>query len=155
MSSKSKRRKNQKKAIQQPGQGQQRSSSKFVIQQQSLSGRSGPIPPPDDLARYDSIIPNGADRIMALAESQMTHRHRLEQDIVVAQVADARAERTERLLGQIFALIIGLTAIVAGAIVAIKGQPWPGAIIGGSAIVGLVSVFIAGRKSEQDDKGND
>ncbi len=152
MSSKGKGRKKPQKSIQQSARRQQRSSSKVVIHAQTLEGRSGPIPPPDDLERYNSIIPNGADRIMALAETQTAHRHQLEQEIVVAQVADAKADRTERLVGQIFALIIGLTAIVSGAIIAAKGQPWPGAVIGGSAIVGLVSVFIAGRKNDQHEE---
>lgn len=29
---------------------------------------SGPLPPPSDLAQYNDIISNGADRIMAMAE---------------------------------------------------------------------------------------
>lgn len=155
MGSKSKGRKTQKKPIQQAGQARGDSRSRVLVQKQTLEERSGPIPSPDDLERYSQIITDGADRIMALAESQTEHRHQLEQKIVVAQIADANSDRTERLVGQIFALIIGLTAIVSGAIVASKGQPWPGAIIGGSAIVGLVSVFIVGRKSEQDDKGHE
>lgn len=35
---------------------------------------SGPIPHPDLLAQYDQIIPNGADRILLMAEAQSRHR---------------------------------------------------------------------------------
>ena len=32
------------------------------------SVRSGPLPPPEELAAYSEIIPEGADRIMKMAE---------------------------------------------------------------------------------------
>lgn len=36
---------------------------------------SGPLPPPSDLAQYNDIISNGADRIMAMAEKEQAVRH--------------------------------------------------------------------------------
>lgn len=36
---------------------------------------SGPLPPPSDLAQYNTIISNGADRIMAMAEKEQAARH--------------------------------------------------------------------------------
>jgi len=53
----------------------------------------------------------------------------------------------ERLLGQIFALLIGVTGIGAGAYVAVHGsQPMAGATIASVAITGLAVVFLTGRK---------
>jgi uncharacterized membrane protein len=37
-------------------------------------GLSGPLPHPDILAAYDSIIKNGAERIMSQVETQSAHR---------------------------------------------------------------------------------
>ncbi len=53
---------------------------------------------------------------------------------------------------------IGSIAIIAGSIVAATGQPVAGGIIGGTAVVGLVSAFILGRtvlrpEAEPDDSG--
>ena len=44
---------------------------------------SGPLPPPDALKRYSDIIPNGAERIMAMAEEQSKHRRELEKNLSV------------------------------------------------------------------------
>lgn len=36
---------------------------------------SGPLPPPEALARYDQIVPGAAERILCMAENEMKHRH--------------------------------------------------------------------------------
>ena len=36
---------------------------------------SGPLPRPDDLAKYDQIVPGAAERIIKMAEAEMLHRH--------------------------------------------------------------------------------
>ena len=35
-------------------------------QRTELSYRTGPLPAPEDLARYNELIPNGADRFLRL-----------------------------------------------------------------------------------------
>jgi uncharacterized membrane protein len=49
-------------------------------------------------------------------------------------------------LGQFFGLIIGLTAIISGAVIATQGAQWAGGFIGGGGVIGLVSVFVLGRR---------
>jgi hypothetical protein len=39
---------------------------------------AGPLPPPEVLARYNDVVPNGADRILSMAERQGAHRESLE-----------------------------------------------------------------------------
>ena len=46
---------------------------------------SGPIPPAEELSRYDQVIPNGADRIMAMAEAQSKHRMEMEALVLTSQ----------------------------------------------------------------------
>ena len=36
---------------------------------------SGPLPLPEDLAKYDQVVPGAAERIMQMAEKEMQHRH--------------------------------------------------------------------------------
>ncbi|HLF97040.1 MAG TPA: hypothetical protein VI457_07850 [Methylococcaceae bacterium] len=55
----------------------------------------------------------------------------------------------ERLLGQIFALLIGLAGIVGGVYTAINNQPWAGGTIASLAITGLAAVFLTGRRGKQ------
>ena len=49
-------------------------------------------------------------------------------------------------LGQVFGLIIGVTAIISGALTAYHGSEWAGGFIGGGGVIGLVSVFVLGRR---------
>lgn len=63
----------------------------------------GPIPPPSILRGYDEIIPNGAERIMTMAEDEQEHRHDLEKRQV------GLFEK-----GQWFAFILGLVTIGCG-----------------------------------------
>lgn len=118
--------------------GQQQQSNQQVVQ--VTEQFSGPLPHPDVLERYNQVAPHAADRIIAMAEQETSHRHNIEQAIVDNEFKEAR-------MGQICALAIGSLAIISGAIISISGAPWAGAIIGGSGVVGLVSVFILGRKS--------
>ncbi len=39
---------------------------------------SGPLPRPEDLAKYDQIVPGAAERIIKMAEKEMQHRHATE-----------------------------------------------------------------------------
>ena len=120
--------------------------------QQIVEQRAGPIPPPDDLARYDEIIPSGADRIMAMAEQEAAHRLQLENKVVEARIRDAGAARREKSFGQFFAFITAMTAVISGSIVAAMGQPYAGAAIGGVSVGGLITAFIYGRRSEGQER---
>ncbi len=54
---------------------------KLVLQFVEQTSFTGPLPPPEMLARYDTLIPNGADRLMRLVESQVSHRHSMESQV--------------------------------------------------------------------------
>ena len=50
-----------------------------IAQNHSLRpGYAGPIPPPAMLKEFNEIIPDGANRILKMAEVQVAHRHSLE-----------------------------------------------------------------------------
>ena len=73
----------------------------------SISAFQGPLPPPELLERYNQIVPNGADRIVAMAESQMLHRQSLESAVVLGNIKAQSG-------GQTKAFILGLIAILGG-----------------------------------------
>lgn len=56
---------------------------------------SGPIPPPEALARYEEIQPGAADRIIKMAEKQQEHRMSLETKAIGGQIDQSKR-------GQIF-----------------------------------------------------
>ena len=49
---------------------------------------SGPLPPPAALNQFNTIIPNGAERIMAMVETEQKHRITSEGRILTASIAD-------------------------------------------------------------------
>jgi uncharacterized membrane protein len=116
-----------------------KSFSIVSIQQKS---HSGPLPDPDTLVKYNSIIPNGADRIMKMAENQQAHRIRIETKVVHSQ-------SFQSYLGQIFGLVIGLFGIGCGTYLATTGETVVGGIIAGGTVVSLVSVFVIGKAAQR------
>ena len=114
------------------------------------SFRTGPIPDPITLEQYNRVLPNAADRIVSMAEKEQEHRHRMQEKLINAQVNDTQQEREERRLGQIFGLSIGVVSIVAGSITAILASPIAGGFIGSAGVIGLVSVFVLGRREQQN-----
>ncbi len=52
---------------------QQKESAKVQISHERHY--SGPLPLPEDLAKYDHIVPGAAERILRMAEKEMDHRH--------------------------------------------------------------------------------
>ncbi len=114
------------------------------------SFRIGPIPDPITLEQYNRILPDAANRIVSMAEKEQEHRHRMQEKLIDAQVNDTKQERDERRLGQIFGLSIGVVSILAGSITAILASPIAGGFIGSAGVVGLVSVFVLGRREQQN-----
>ncbi|NJL82048.1 MAG: DUF2335 domain-containing protein [Chloroflexaceae bacterium] len=109
----------------------------------------GPIPPPALLEQYNRVQPDAANRIIAMAEREEEHRHKMQEKLINAEIADRRQGRSEKRVGQIFGFSIGTIAIVAGSIVAVMGAQVPGTFIGLSGVTGLVSVFVIDRRSQQ------
>ena len=52
----------------------QQAQSSYIAQQHY----SGPIPPPEYLAKYNEIHPGLAERIIIMAESESVHRRKIE-----------------------------------------------------------------------------
>lgn len=87
----------------------------------------GPLPHPDTLDRYAGTIPDGANRIMTMAEKEQDQRHRMER------------------WGMICALIVALAFLAAGTGVVLEGHDAAGAVFVGATLVALVTAFIYGR----------
>src|SRR5438045_3758961 len=96
------------------------------------------LPAPEVLQQYDNLYKGSAKKIIDVFIQETEHRRAMEKRALEGQL-----EYTKR--GQLFGLIIGVTAIVAGATVAALGAEWSGAVIGGAGVIGLVSVFVIGR----------
>lgn len=95
------------------------------VQMEVRTSFSGPLPPPEILRDYESVLPGLADRVVKMAENQSVHRQRLESRVIWF-------DGVRSSLGLVFGLIIALAGIVAGTYL----------ILSGSSTAGLASLII-------------
>ena len=128
---------------------EERREAAAIIQSaiQISSRFSGPLPPPEELAKYDRIVPGAADPIIRMAEHQATHRQNLE---TVAIGANATTQKW----GLACAFIIAMSSIWGGIWISLKGMSGAGltAIIG--ALAALVGVFVYGKVEQKKQLAN-
>ena len=119
-------------------------SSAIATVTQSVSF-SGPLPHPALLAKYNEVIANGAERIMAMAERQSAHRESLEAQVVAGNVASQAR-------GSHYAFIICLVTIIGGFVLIGMGKN----ILGISAVIGslatLAGVFIIAKREQKKER---
>ena len=105
---------------------------------------SGPLPSPEQLKDYDSIIPNGAERIMKMAEKQMEHRQELENRVIPGQIQQSGR-------GQWLGFSIGALTILCGTLCILFGHEFAGGFLGTAGLTGLVSVFVFGKNRQREE----
>ena len=105
---------------------------------------SGPLPPPAILAQYDQIVPGSAATILARSEKQSDHRMSLE-----AYVIPKQQDQSAR--GQHYGLIVALTGIIASVIMVLSGHDVAGGFVGGTTLLGMVTVFVTGKVIQARD----
>ena len=115
-----------------------------VVLHQSQSF-SGPLPSPDALAKYEQVVRGAAERIIAMAEQQASHRQDLESKVIRSDISNSR-------LGLWFGLIIGLAGIFSGTFLVYMGYAVSGTLLGGATIVSLVGVFVYGSQGRKVER---
>ncbi len=120
----------------------------IVAARYEMQSHSGPLPRPEDIALYNEHIPDGANRIMTMAEEQAKHRQGMERKMVEGAINQSGT-------GQKFALVIGITGIVAGTIVTLMGHDVVGGGIAGATVISLVYAFITGQRAQKDEPGDE
>ena len=103
-----------------------------------------------EFAAYGDALESAPDRILTMAETALRHGNEIEKLALSAEIADAKAERMERRIGQFLVFGVCMTALIAGALTG----GWYGAIIGamgGIALVGNVIVLLRKKKAEDSE----
>ncbi len=110
----------------------------------AVSRFSGPLPPPEELAKYEQILLGSADRILKMAEQQASHRQSLENSVVHSNIKAQQA-------GIRYGFVIAMTAIVGGIWLSSKGLSAVGLTSIISALAALVGVFIYGKFEQKKE----
>lgn len=108
--------------------------------------RSGPLPPPQDLAAYDAALPGSAERIVQMAERQQAHRHVIELTDLTEGVQYAKR-------GQMMAFSLALIFSAIATVFAFKGLVELAAGIFFFVIVGLSATFLMSRREDKSAAG--
>ncbi|MGI9347123.1 MAG: hypothetical protein ACR2PV_03970 [Gammaproteobacteria bacterium] len=103
------------------------------------SETDAPIIPVENIERLHGFRPDLVDWLINQTQTEASHRRRRETRIDFFIF-------THNILGQIFAFIIGLAGVMSGAYIVVHGHALIGSIIAGITIVGLVAVFLTGKK---------
>lgn len=72
------------------------------------------IPTPEAFAKYEKVIPGGAERILEMAEQRAQHDIELERKILATDIRMARAEQIMLYLLSIVAFGLGGTLLIMG-----------------------------------------
>lgn len=102
---------------------------------------SGPLPSPQALEHFNAIIPNGADRIVAMVEREQAERLSQESIALRAAVSDKRR-------GQWLGAAIGFASIAGAVFTAYIGAPAAVSVaLVGLPIAGIVQAIVGSRSS--------
>lgn len=93
---------------------------------------SGVLPRPDDFARYNEVVPDAAERLLAMLEQEQAHRIALEAKIIPANMAAGR-------IGQLLGTGLSALALILAAGTAVYGAPWQVSV----ALVGVPVLSVA------------
>lgn len=135
-----------------------------------LASYSGPLPPASEVARYESVLPGAADRLISLHERREAARLERERDLAAAEIEIAKIQagiaqksnnaaidatrRGQLLAGGIFALILALSAVAV-----LKGQSLAAILLPiagmGAALVALYGVNRSEKQRKDSERKSD
>ncbi|WP_274065417.1 DUF2335 domain-containing protein [Xylella fastidiosa] len=102
----------------------------------------GPLPAPDQLARFDEIVPGAAERIIKMAEQEGEHSRGIRRFAMKASVG-------AQLIGQLSALTIAMCCLLLSYSLAVENHDAVAAILGGTSLTTVVLAFLRKNKSEE------
>lgn len=95
---------------------------------------SGPLPLPKVLQEYNDLIPDGANRIMSMAETTLS-----------AQIEDRQESRRAERRGQVLAFVCVLSVLATGFLLAALSQGTASLTVSVFGLAAMVYAFVRGR----------
>lgn len=115
------------------------------VAQATFQSFSGPLPPPEVLAKYNDAVPNGAERIMAMAEKQQAHRQAIESRVIKWNTLDQR-------MGLFLGFVLALSVAAGGFWLIYAGKDGVGIAAVITSIAGPTGAFIWGRWKQEKER---
>lgn len=108
----------------------------------------GPMPCPEDLAKYNQIVPGAAERILKMAEDEMKNRHKNEKRLTLGTIWST-------IISIVFAFIIAGSLAGLSFYLAYKGFASASASVAIGSIAAVISVFLYKSKSRKRNESSD
>jgi uncharacterized membrane protein len=108
----------------------------------SQTTTDSPLLPVEQIAQLQQIAPSRVDWVFEQTQIESAARRSETKRINTMVFA-------ERILGLVFALLIAVAGLGVATYLAMNSHDWVAGVIGGATLVGLVTAFIAGKKSDQ------
>jgi len=121
-----------------------------VIEFQSTSEFSGPLPPPASFAHYENILPGSAERIFRMTEKQLDHSIDLEKAEASANRRLLDAQIATATWAQWFTFVLVLVFLALAAYALYKGQTLTTAGAGLAALA-TIAYALRGQKAPPDE----
>ncbi|WP_163652023.1 DUF2335 domain-containing protein [Listeria sp. PSOL-1] len=116
---------------------------------------SGPLPPADQIKKYEEAMPGAADRIFKMAENQATHRQTMETEkMSLTKDLNQRLVKNEiknNSRGLLFGFIITLVFAFGGFLLILLDKPVSGFVSLIVTVASLAGAFIYRKRKQQDD----
>lgn len=113
--------------------------------QATLQSFSGPLPPPEVLVKYNECVPDGAKRLIEMAERQQAHRQRIESRVVNWNTLD---QRIGLFLGFTLAMAVG----IGGFWLILHGKDATGIAAVITSLATPAGIFIFGRRKQEKER---
>lgn len=101
---------------------------------------SGVVPHPDLLRQFDEIVPNGAERIFAMAEAEQSARHAGQTTALSIEEKKVKGVNT----GRILAFTLGICCAAGALYLFVNGFPIGGAALAAIPTTGIIVALIKG-----------
>lgn len=99
---------------------------------------SGPLPPPEDFAKYEETLSGATDRILKMAEAQSAHRIETERKVVDGEYKTSR-------LGQIIGAVLIATCLIIALVLGLTGHDNVAKTTLTTTILSIAAVFVIGK----------
>ena len=130
------------------------SSMQSVVRQEA-SLHIGPLPRPEDFAKYENILSGSADRILNMAEKEQLHRHGMDGEMASQSRLEIDNEHRIMTKGQIFAFIIVIITVLGSFGFIYLGKPIEGLITLSIAIITVIGSGVIGKRPNIGSKSKE
>lgn len=130
--------------------GEKASREVLLVQQQREEIFAGPLPHPEILAKYESVLNGSADRILRMAKEQTRHRREMEDKQLEADIKESRT-------GMVYALMVSLTIVLCGTAIMLfhtgVGSYISGSLLNLVGVASVINAFLRKGDNKENDSG--